>query len=248
MKNPKEAIKIILVLGGAGALFALAYFIRENYQILPETVVQQLPGIVCMSAILMFSIFPVGFVGWLLLKVSSSDEAETMFYRLKNHLCAKIATKNTAAIYPCLQDFLYFVLTQKNGFLKLPLGKDMTCLSPYGHLHTFRRKCTFYRYVLTCPQQPELDCDTLRQIIQNYIVEELNNHGATYLVATYAYGDTVLPGVFLDRVYYDNTHHCLVFDVLYVCTFAAAEYVAAAYKRDNLPAQTEQEFFDDDLQ
>lgn len=248
MKSPREAIKIILVLGGAVALFALAYFIRENYQILPETVVHQLPGIVCMSAILMFSIFPVGFVGWLLLKVSSSDEAETMFYRLKNHLCAKIATKNTSAIYPCLQDFLYFVLTQKNGFLKLPLGKDMTCLSPYGHLHTFRKKCVFYRYVLTCPQQPELDCSILRQIIQSYIVEELNNYGAGYLTATYVYGDMGLPGVFLDRVFYDDTRHCLVFDVLYVCTNSAAEYAVAAYKRDAAPKQPEPEFCDDDLQ
>lgn len=248
MKNLKEAIKFMLVFGGLAALFAFIYFIRENPQILRDTVLQQLPGILCMSAMLMLSIFPVGFAGWLLLNVAASEEAEAMFSRLKNYLCAKIETKNTAVIYPRLQDFLYFVLMRKNDFLNLPLGKDMACLSPYGHLHIFRRKCVFYRYVLTCPQQPELDCGTLRQIIQSYIVEELNNYGAGYLEATYAYGNMVLPGVFLDRIFYDDTRHCLVFDVLYVCTNAAAEYVIAAYKRDNAQVQLEQEIFDDELQ
>lgn len=248
MKNLKEAIKYILVMGGTVALFALVYFIRENPQIILETVVQQLPGILCMAAMLMCSIFPVGFVLWLLLNVVASEEAETLFARLKNHVRAKIATRNATAIYPCLQDFLYFVFSQKNEFLKLPLGKDMACLSPCGHMSTFRKKCVFYRYVLTCPNKPEMDCRTLRHIIQSYITEELNNHGAGYLEATYAYGKMVLPGVFLDRVFYDDIRHCLIFDVLYVCTNAAAEYVIAACSRDNATAQPEQEFYDDDLQ
>lgn len=191
---------------------------------------------VCTGCVLMV----MAFLDW--------DALRTRLHLISNWISQRIAAKNAAAIYPCLQNFLFWVLSQNKEMLRLPLGNDPACLTPGGYAPAYRRRCLFYRFQLVTPDRPELDCDVLRLTIQHYITGELMNYGIVGLASGFQSAKVgMLPSVFLDRVVYDEARHLLSLDVLYVCTPEAADHVLSAIQRTAAPAQPEPTVFDDEV-
>lgn len=151
-------------------------------------------------------------------------------------------------IFPCLQSFLYGILSRNSEFLHLPVGKDAGCLTPRGFSASYRNNCVFYHFDLIAADAPEMDLETLRKILQDYVDKELFNYGIAGLGATYISAtEGKFFSVYLDRVSYNAAQHCLSLDVLYVCTDEAARYVHKAAQRETAPTQPEREVFDSDL-
>lgn len=190
----------------------------------------------------------IGCAAFATLRFVEKGQVRTRLQLWGNALSAKIQERNTAKIYPCLQQFLYGVFAQNKDMLHLQLGQDASCLAPRGYATVFRSNCMFYRFELLMPQTPEMDIIALRQIIQQYIDAELLHYGIANLSACFnhpMYGS--MPTVFLDRMRYDEKAHLLEFTFTYIATPDAAKYVYCARQRDIQKVTPEREVFDDEL-
>lgn len=171
-------------------------------------------------------------------------------HRLGLAVSAYMREKNAKVFAYRLQYFLYGVLRRNNEFLHLPLGQDFSCLAPRELSYSHRENCVFYHFTLITPEQTEMDMNTLSKIIQGYIEGELYNYGITGLGSCFTSRQAGHRywSVYLDRVTYDEMRHWLTFDLLYICTEKAAEYVAKAIQRDTASINIVREIIDDELQ
>ncbi len=184
---------------------------------------------------------------WSVLWVLDRPAVKTGAHLLAGFLSRKIALKNARVVYPCLQYFLFFVLSQNREFLQIPLGRDASSLTPQGYAPAYRSRCVFYRFQLVMPDKPEMDEKTMRLVLQNYITGELMNYGISGLSSCYLDPKIGrIPSVFIDRVFFDEAAHYLTLDVLYVCTAEAAEYVKKAIHMDSAPKQPDRTVYDDE--
>lgn len=248
MKKPKENIPHLLTMGFSIALFSLLVFLRREPQLVPEVICQQLPGIICMSIFFVCTVIVGGTVMYHLLPFLGSKEVGAWLDRLAYRLTERLRSRTAASNYPLLQQFLYRVLSLNKETLCLPLGQDATCFTPRGQLTEYRAEQVFYRFELVMPEQPSMDCTTLRQILQSYVWSELRNHGIAGLYCGFAdpaYG--TIPSVYVDRVSFDDGAHLLQIDLLYIDNPDASKYAVDAYQRDKGTVQPEQEVFDDEL-
>lgn len=160
-----------------------------------------------------------------------------------------VRKRNAQYISPNIQAFLFDVLSSNKDFLHLPLGEDFTCLTPRALPYTHRDKCVFYHFDLVTPQVPEMDMVTLRKIVQSYVEGELYSYGIPGLGSYYVSKALRCKfwSIYIDRISYNEKQHRLSFDVLYVCTEQAAQYVAKAVRRDVAKVEAERELFDDEL-
>lgn len=184
---------------------------------------------------------------WSVLWVLDRPAVKTGAHLLAGFLSRKIALKNARVVYPCLQYFLFFVLSRNREFLQIPLGQDASSLTPQGYAPAYRSRCVFYRFQLVMPDKPEMDEKTMRLVLQNYITGELMNYGISGLSSCYLDPKIGrIPSVFIDRVFFDEAAHYLTLDVLYVCTAEAAEYVKKAIHMDSAPKQPDRTVYDDE--
>lgn len=247
-EGEKDQLTFSLVMAGIVLAMVITLFVHDSVNTDPSMVARTFTqvvvctGVALLALVLFFGIFylSITFLNW--------NAVRTALGLAIHHLSERIARKNTAQIYPYLRQFLYDIAARNKEFLKLPIGKDASCLSPGGAVTVYRKNCVFYRFYLITPEKPEMDTDTLRLIFQNYVNSELNNYGIPGLPPCYRnINDQIFPSVFLDRVFYDESHRCLTFEVLFVCTEDAARYVMEAVQREAAPEQPEREIFDDDL-
>lgn len=253
MKKLPEKTKDLLILSLMAAILVIMFAIVSHMRAPAEedmaVAVGEFVRLLVHIAIGLLAVIPIGGVIAIILSFLNWKEVLSCLSLTANWLSARIAAKNDTIICPCLQQFLFFVFGQNNEFLHLPLGKDVSSLLSLGRAAAFRKNCVFYRFQMVAPEKPEMDCQLLRLIIQNYITAELENYGISGLASYFQCADVgAIPSVFLDRVFYDEAQHHLIFDVLYVCTGDAAKYVRNAIERDAAPERPEREIFDDDLQ
>lgn len=169
--------------------------------------------------------------------------------RVGRDLTNSLLAKNADLVSYRLRYFLFGVLSRNNQVLHLPLGEDFGCLSPRELIYGCRGKCVFYNFDLILPQQPDIDLEALRQIIQSFIDRELDHYGITALNSCFhskAMGQNYW-SVYLNRLTYIEAQHRLSFEVLYVCSEESAKYLVKAIQRDKHNEQPEIEVFDDDL-
>lgn len=248
MKPVKKILLIAFAIGGAVALFALAV---QMFTLTTNSISFVVPDFISFLCCLGVALAAVPLFGGIIAITLSflNWQAVRTGLRLAAHrISAKAAAKNASHIYPCLQHFLYHVLSQNREFLRLPLGKDASCLTPCGYAQAYRSGCVFYRFKLVFPELPEMELVLLRLIVQNYITAELMNYGIAGLPSTYQNkGVGVLPSVFVDRIFYDEGQHYLTFDILFVDNPDAAWYVGRAIQYEATPKQPEIEVTDSDL-
>ena len=253
MKKPNEKTKALFLISAAGAalliVFLVVLYARGPLEVDVSLIAQQFTQLVVCAGVGLLAVLPLTGIIIASVKFVSWRVVHTAIRLAMNRLSERIARRNDALIYPWLQQFLFSVLIRNNDYLNLPLGKDASCLTPWGAASTYRKNCVFYQFRLITPERPEMDTPLLRMVIQNYIAAELNNYGIPGLASHYQHIKSgIMPSVFLDRVSYDEVRHHLVFDVLYVCTEPAARYVIDADCREAAPEQGEREVYDDELQ
>lgn len=172
----------------------------------------------------------------------------TKFQILGVKISQKLLSKNTSFIYPPLLSFFYFVLERNNEFLNLPLGKDCSALIPNGYNPIPRQGSVFYIFQLVMPEKPVYDERTLKQLIQSYIDCELANYGISGLKSSFnscAYG--VVPSVYVDRAYYNESQHMINFALIYATTEDDVAYIIKAKQRDNEAVKAERAVYDDEI-
>ncbi len=248
MNQKKEYLKIAIVLGAVILCFAVIVFIRSCPELIPEFVMDEMPGIICTTALSFFSFFPIIAICYLLIRVFQSDSFVEWLRLLSIRIASQIQHRNIATIYPLVQQFLYDLLCANNGTLRLPMGQDARCLTPRGTATGFRKNCVFLRFELILSEPLDMNTDTLQQIIQQYIWAELTNHGIVGLNAYFqhpTYGS--VPSVYLDWVRYIQEQNILQFSVLFISTPDAAKYAVEAYKQRTAPTKPEREVYDDEL-
>ena len=253
IKKPTEKQKTLLSIAFVFAVLlvitTLLIFFQWTADEFAGQITMQLHLLLAELTVALLWIIPIGGACFLCLWFLDWRQVRTFLHLIMNKLSMKLAMKNCAAIYPCLREFLFRVLSQNQETLGLPMGKDAACLTPHGIIPVFRQNCTFYRFELVMPQAPELSEKDLQQLVQTMIGGELYNYGVPALPAYFSslnYGQ--LPSVYLDRVFYNPGAKLLTFDLLYICTEAAASYLAKAVKRDTPTAQPEVEVFEDEIQ
>lgn len=183
-----------------------------------------------------------------ILSFVDKNSVMTKFQLFGIRISERIRTKNINTIYPPLLSFFYLVLERNNEFLKLPLGNDYSALIPNGFRPIYRQNSVFYIFQLVMPFKPDYDEKTLKQLVQSYIDSELINYGIAGLKSCFnsrVYG--VVPSVYVDRAYYNESQHMLNFAVIYACTEDDACYIIKAKQRDKEEAQVEKSVYDDEL-
>lgn len=181
------------------------------------------------------------------IKYSDADAAETRIRLFSMRFFQWLRRKNTEQIYPCLQNFLYRTLRENEEVLKVPVGKDALCLSPQGIKITDRKDCVFYVFQLLVPLGFEGEEKTLRELVQSYIMAELQNYGIEGLKSTFFNSKETVWSVYLDRLRIENDIHMITFELLYVCSGESLQYLKHAIQRDRNETQGEPEVYDDEL-
>lgn len=249
MKKPiRNMLLIALCTGGLIVLLALTAELSTLTTTDLTVVAPDFTTYLCCLAIALPAFFLIAGLVFGVLYFLNRETVRTALHIAAHRISSRIATKNAATIYPCVQQFLFFVLSQNREFLHLPLGKDASCLAPCGYVTAYRSGCVFYRFLLVAPEKPDKDFPVLRQIIQSYIITELQNYGIAGLSAVFqskAVG--TMPTVFLDRLYYDEGMHQIGFDILCIDNENAAMYARNAVMRDAAPKQQELEVTDADF-
>ena len=190
-----------------------------------------------------FAIFLIICVHWFQ-RHPSFGTLETSVHSFIYKKRRNLALKNAQQIAPCLQAFLWQTLYRNKSLLDIDPGPDMGSLSPNGWRTVYRNRTVYYVFELVTKNVPEQDEKILQQLINQFIVAELNNHGIVNLSATF----NGYYSVYLDRLTYDDVRHVLVFDVLYVASDKAVAALAKAWERDRPKAAApEMDVFDDEL-
>lgn len=244
----RKLLQISLVVGGFVALAALSVYLVTRTASELEAILFEFAYFLCCVGVALIAVFPFAGAVLVTLTFLNWQAVRTGLHLAAHRLSAKAAARNASHIYPCLQHFLYHVLGQNREFLRLPLGKDASCLVPCGYAPAYRSGCVFYRFKLVSPEPPEMELVLLRLIVQNYITSELMNYGIAGLPSIYQNkGVGVLPSVFVDRIFYDEGQHYLTFDILFVDNPDAAWYVGRAIQYEATPKQPKIEVTDSDL-
>ena len=149
-----------------------------------------------------------------------------------HRLMAKLRAKNSASIYPWLQNFLFTVLTKYNDQLQLPVGADMGCLTPDGRKIVFRKGSVFYAFQLLVNDLPDMDADKLKLLLNQRIHAELCNYGIPGLHTSFSYAGAVFDSVYVDRMIYDAERSIINLELLFVVCPQDAENIKAALIRD----------------
>lgn len=174
----------------------------------------------------------------------SFEALETSLHLFLAKKRQNIALKNTQQIAPYLRAFFWQMLYRNRLVLGIDPGSDMRSLSPNGWRTVYRNNTVYYVFELVMKNAPEQDEKILQQLINQFIVAELNNHGIVNLSATF----NGYYSVYLDRLIYDDVRHVLMFDVLYVASDKAAAALTSAWERDfPKAAAPEMDVFDDEL-
>lgn len=175
------------------------------------------------------------------------DAVETRIRLSCMHFFQWMRRKNVEQISPCLQNFLYRILKENEEILKIPVGKDALCLSPQGAKITDRKGGVFYIFQLLVPLGFEGEEKALRELVQSYIVAELQNYGIEGMKSTFFNSKETVWSVYLDRLCIENDIHMITFELLYVCSHESLQYLKQAIQRDRNEAQGEPEVYDDEL-
>lgn len=175
------------------------------------------------------------------------DAFETRIHLLMQQLSRRLRQRNSEAISPCLQNFLYGVLRRNEDTLNLQLGDDVLCLSPNGVGVADRNGCLFYQFQLILPLEFDGDDRALRGLIQSFIISELLNYGIAGLNSTYSGKAGISRSVYLDRLTLNERSHLLTFEILYVSSRVAEAYLQKAVQRDRQTPSREPEVYDDEI-
>lgn len=169
---------------------------------------------------------------------------ETALHLFFDYMQKKLALKNAQQIAPHLQLFLWQTLYRNKSLLGIDPGPDMLALSPNGWRTAYRNSTVYYVFELAMKDEPELELKILQQLINQFIVSELNNYGIANLSAIFK----GYHSVYLDRLVYDDVRRVLMFDVLYVASDQAAAALSKAWERDRPKAAApEMEVYNDEL-
>lgn len=244
----RKRLQVSVFIGGAiSVIILLGYFTEPTPATLPE-IAAEFTRFLCCCGIAFAAALPLAGVAALVLMFLDRSTIRTACVLGAHRLSARVAARNAATIYPCMQYFLFFVLTQNKEILKLPLGKDPSCLTPSGYSPAYRSGCVFYRFQMIAPEKPDMELSMLRQVIQSLLVGEMQNYGIHGLPSVF-HSKVIgsMYTVFLDRVYYDEGQHYLGFDVLYIDSEDAAMYARSAVSREAMTQRPEMEVTDADL-
>lgn len=246
-KQHKETISFCVSCTLLGAIFITSVILRNN-QSLPMPIVLSLCGFGCLAYLInVVIIFSVSYcLGRIWVKIDKSA-IEEYCRLLALRISDKRKSKNVAIIFPRIRYFLFTVLKKNNEFLDLPLGKDELCLNMDGT--AFRQSNIFYRFSLILPEDLEQDAETLRQLIQSYIEQELATFGCYGLRSLYGnnkYGSWL--SIYLDQIEVDEERHRLIFEVMYINNTCAALYRKQIFDRENTVPQQEKTVYDDEIE
>ena len=182
-------------------------------------------------------------------KHPSFGALETRFQLFLCHRRKALAQKNATQIAPALQYFLYTVLRRNKEALGTDPGPDCGSLSPNGRAVAFRNNTLYYVMELVAPTTPEVEIDTLKKLINQFLYSELLNYGIVNLpTCFYSQKQKVYPSVYLDRLSYDDVRRTLIFEILFVGSEQASAALERAIERDKpKAAQPEVEVYDDEI-
>lgn len=182
-------------------------------------------------------------------KHPSYGAAETRFRLFVFNRRKALAQGNAAQIAPALQSFLYTVLRRNKSALGIDPGPDCGSLSPNGRAVAFRHNALFYVFEVVAPTAPEIEIDTLKRLINQFVFSELTNYGAVNLPSYFTTNKAkTYPSIYLDRLSYDDVRHVLIYELLFVCSDQAANALVMAWERDKpKAAQQEIEVYEDEI-
>ena len=176
------------------------------------------------------------------------DAIQTLIRILILRFSSWLRSRNIKLIYPRLQDFLFYVLTQNKNLLPLPIGNDKSCLTPFGSNHVYRNDCIFYRFQLILPEMPEIPISQLRKLLQHYILSESRNYGISNLYSFYIdVSQNTWDTVQVDRMWIDEENHLLFFEILYITSEKSVEYMVHVMQREQASQSAFYEVYDDEV-
>lgn len=245
-KQHKETVTFCTVCTFLGAILITLIILRNN-QSLPAPIVLPLCGFGCLVYLTnVVIIFYVSYYfGKIFMKIDKSV-IEEHCWLIALRISDKRRSKNADIIFPRLRYFLFTVLKKNNEFLDLPLGKDELCLNLDGT--AVRQNNIFYRFSLILPEDLDQDVETLRQLIQSYIEQELLTFGCYGLRSLYGnnkYGNWL--SIYLDQIEVDEKRHRLIFEVMYINNTYAALYRKQIFDRENTVPKQEKTVYDDEI-
>lgn len=238
----KRFILLSLAIGTILSVMGLLISMKYSQSTPVEKVLPQV--LVCM-AICLVSILPFAGIAIMLFCFFDNSSVQTSVHLLAKTISSYQITKNANIISPLLRLFLYETLRYNNSMLNLPLGQDISTISFNGYY--VKHDCVFYKFQLVAPEKPIFDDFKLKEIIQNYINNQLTSYGIHGLSASYQSITTVCHSVYVNRVFFDDDNHTLSFDILYVCNEKSAEYYKRALKRDAKSIKPERVVYDDEI-
>ena len=113
----------------------------------------------------------------------------------------------------------------------------------------FRQNNVFYRVSLIIPEDLEQNTETFRQLIQDYVEQELSTYGCYGLRSVYAsnrYGSWW--SVYIDQIEVDEKRHRLIFELMYIGNNYAALYRKRIFDREHVVQTQEQDVYDDEIE
>lgn len=245
-KQHKETISFCVSCTLLGAIL-ITFVILRNNQSLPLPAVLPLCVFGCLvyltNVVIIFGAFY--YLGKIFMKIDKSA-IEEHCWLIALRVSDKRKSKNVDIIFPRLRYFLFTVLKKNNEFLDLPLGKDELCLNMDGT--AFRQNNIFYRFSLILPEDLEQDAETLRQLIQSYIEQELATFGCYGLRSAYGndkYGSWW--SIYLDKIEPNEKLHRLSFELLYISNTYSAIYRKRIFDRENTVPKQEKTVYDDEI-
>lgn len=247
MSKPyKESVALCVSCTLLGAILITLIILRNN-QSLPMPIVLSLCVFGCLvyvtNVVIVFG--ASYYLGRIFMKIDKSAiEEHCWLIALK--ISEKRRSKNADIIFPRLRYFLFTVLKKNNDFLGLPLGEDELCLNMDGV--AFRQNNIFYRFSMILPEDLEQDTETLRQLIQSYIEQELATFGCYGLRSVYGndkYGSWW--SIYLDKIEPNEKLHRLSFELLYISNTYSAIYRKRIFDRENTVPQQEKTVYDDEI-
>lgn len=231
------------------ASFAVMLTSRLTYDLSWEMFAHNLPLVFIGEVVVLFSVLVCAALGRYLLKHHSFGILETRLALLLDGWRQRIALKNAGQIAPALQLFLYCVLRRNQEILQIPVGSDAACLSPNGWRTVYRKRTAYFMFETVLNAPPEQEIPVLTQLLNQFIIAELNNYGIEGLSSFYYTPQKCYPSVFLDRLTYDEVRKCLIFELLFISSEPALHAYESAVQRNRAQSepQIEPEVFDDEI-
>lgn len=246
-KERREDITFCLVCTLLGAVLVSLIVLRNNQPLALKSLIP-----LCLVGCLVYLvsvciIFIVSYYFGNILRKIDKSAFEEHCWLLALRISDKRRSKNADIIFPRLRYFLFSVLKKNNEFLSLPLGEDELCLNMDGV--AFRQNNIFYRFSMILPEDLEQDTETLRQLIQSYIEQELATFGCYGLRSAYGndkYGSWW--SIYLDKIEPNEKLHRLSFELLYISNTYSAIYRKQIFDRENAAPKQENTVYDDEIE